>query len=94
GTTATLRWKDPNGMQFPYVVQVVGSQSVHQTDTSTQSVIAGLLATKGYCFAVGAVYAIGSVAYAAPVCIRGATATSTTTSTPGASAPGVPAPAR
>lgn len=91
GTTVTLRWKDPSNGQYPYVVQVVGTPSVHATNTSTQTVIASLDPTKGYCFAVGALYAIGSTpAYAPPVCIRGATATSTTTpaSVPATTPPG------
>ncbi len=93
GTTATLGWKDPSNGRFPYVVQVVGSLTVQNTNTSTQTVIAGLDATKGYCFDVGAVYAYGSpAAYAAPVCIRGATAAPTPPSTPASVPPGsVPA---
>ncbi|MDQ2723902.1 MAG: hypothetical protein M3Y36_00120 [Actinomycetota bacterium] len=84
GTTATLRWKDPSNGLYPFVVQVVGVTGAQPTNTSTQTVIASLEATKGYCFVVGALYALGSPpAYAAPVCIRGATATSTTTPAPG-----------
>ena len=50
GTTVTLRWKDPSNGLYPYVVQVVGTPSVHATNTSTQTVIASLDPTKGYCF--------------------------------------------
>jgi hypothetical protein len=49
--------------------------------SSSQVVVAGLDPTKRYCFAVGAVYAMGSTSYAPPVCIRGAHPTSSSTST-------------
>lgn len=92
GTTATLRWKDPSNGAYPFVVQVVGARGVQATNTSTQTVIAGLDPTRGYCFKVGAFYAIGSPpAFANAVCIRRATADSTTTPAPGLSGPVSPA---
>ncbi|MDQ2725923.1 MAG: hypothetical protein M3Y36_10575 [Actinomycetota bacterium] len=91
GTTATLRWKDPSNGAYPFVVAIVGAPKVQTTNTSTQTVIAGLDPTRGYCFKVGAFYAIGSPpAFAAPVCIRRATADSTTVA-PGPSVPAPPA---
>ncbi|MDQ6782933.1 MAG: hypothetical protein M3063_05715, partial [Actinomycetota bacterium] len=82
GPTVTLRWKDPSNGKYPFVVAVVGSKGAAETNSETQTVIAGLDATKGYCFVVGAYYAVGSPpAYAAPVCVRGGTATSTTQAT-------------
>jgi len=67
---------DPSHGRYPFVVQWAGVW--HETTGNTQTVVAGLDPSKGYCFVVGAVYGVGGqTADAAPVCIRGATAPST-----------------
>jgi serine/threonine-protein kinase PknK len=73
-TTVTIRWSDPSHGRYPFVVKL--SNGAIQTATShTQTVVAGLDPTKGYCFVVGAVYGVGGqIANAPPVCVRGGTA--------------------
>jgi hypothetical protein len=70
-STVTIHWVDPSNGLYPFVVKV--SNGVVQTATShTQTVVAGLDPTRGYCFVVGAVYGVGGqVANGPPVCVRG-----------------------
>ncbi|MCL2395044.1 MAG: hypothetical protein FWC87_10200, partial [Acidimicrobiaceae bacterium] len=71
-TTVTIRWVDPNNGTYPLVVQWSGH--VQKTTGNTQTVVAGLDPSRGYCFVIAAVYGVGGeTADAAPVCIRGAT---------------------
>jgi hypothetical protein len=72
-TTVTLRWVDPSNGVYPFVVKL-SDGSIRTTTSDTETVVAGLDPTRGYCFVVGAVYGVGGqVANAAPVCIRGGT---------------------
>jgi serine/threonine-protein kinase PknK len=72
GTSITLAWDGPERGDGPFVVQVSDGRALQTTTGNAQTVVTGLQPTKGYCFAVGAVYAVGTPAFSPPVCIRGA----------------------
>jgi hypothetical protein len=85
GQLATLRWKLTRGNDYPIMVQQAdetGSQTPQALPKRTLSTtISGLDPTKGYCFTVGAIVALGqsngqaaTIAWSKPACIRGATA--------------------
>lgn len=88
GTTVTLSWRLPTGSRYPLVVQQTAatggtSRTVPVGGGATSTVLDGLDAKRGYCFQVGAVLAFGqptTVAWSSPVCVHGA---SVTTSVPG-----------
>jgi serine/threonine-protein kinase PknK len=86
GTSITLAWNAPRQGDGPFVVQVSDGRALQTTTGNAQTVVTGLQPTKGYCFAVGAVYAVGTPAFSPPVCIRGAvpatTAPAPTTAAP------------
>lgn len=70
-TTVTIHWLDPSNGRYPFVVKVSNGSVVTAT-SPTQTVVAGLDPTRGYCFVVGAVYGVGGqIASAPPVCMRG-----------------------
>jgi serine/threonine-protein kinase PknK len=85
GQLVSLRWKLAPGNDYPILVQQAdetGSQAPQALPKHTLSTtISGLDPSKGYCFTVGAIVALGqsngqraTIAWSKPACIRGATA--------------------
>jgi serine/threonine protein kinase len=85
GQLASLHWTLARGNDYPIMVQQadeLGSQAPQALPKHTLSTtISGLDPTKGYCFTVGAIVALGqsngqpaTIAWSKPACIRGATA--------------------
>jgi serine/threonine protein kinase len=85
GQLVSLRWKLARGNEYPIMVQQAdetGSQPPQALPKRTLSTtISGLDPSKGYCFTVGAIVALGqsdgqpaTIAWSRPACIRGATA--------------------
>jgi serine/threonine-protein kinase PknK len=85
GQLASLHWKLARGNNYPIMVQQAdetGSQPPQALPKRTLSTtISGLDPSKGYCFTVGAIVALGqsdgqaaTIAWSRPACIRGATA--------------------
>jgi serine/threonine protein kinase len=85
GQLASLHWKLARGNNYPIMVQQAdetGSQAPQALPKRTLSTtISGLDPSKGYCFTVGAIVALGqsdgqaaTIAWSKPACIRGATA--------------------
>jgi hypothetical protein len=81
GATVVLRWGLRAGARYPIVVQRSAAglppALTALPDGSTSATLGGLDPAAGYCFEVGAVVAFGqptTVAWSAPVCIRGAVA--------------------
>jgi serine/threonine protein kinase len=84
GQLASLRWKLAPGNNYPIMVQQAdetGSQPPQALPQHTLSTtISGLDPSRGYCFTVGAIVALGqgdghatTIAWSKPACIRGAT---------------------
>jgi serine/threonine-protein kinase PknK len=82
GATVVLRWTLAAGSTYPIVVQRSSPGGGAPVLTAlpggaTSATVAGLDPAAGYCFQVGAVVAFGqptTVAWSAPVCVRGAVA--------------------
>ncbi|MGH3378073.1 MAG: hypothetical protein ACRDP6_25405, partial [Actinoallomurus sp.] len=84
GQLASLRWMLTRGNNYPILVQQAdeqGSQAPQALPKRTLSTtISGLDPSRGYCFTVGAIVALGqsngqaaTIAWSKPACIRGAT---------------------
>jgi serine/threonine-protein kinase PknK len=84
GRLASLHWTLARGNNYPILVQQAdeqGSQAPQALPKHTLSTtISGLDASRGYCFTVGAIVALGqsngqpaTIAWSKPACIRGAT---------------------
>ena len=85
GQLVSLRWRLARGNDYPIMVQQAdetGSQTPQALPKRTTSTtISGLDPSKGYCFIVGAMVALGqsdgqsaTISWSKPACIRGATA--------------------
>lgn len=80
GTSVVLEWQPGRGNQYPLFVQNApagGTPTFMSVPSgSTTMAVGGLDPATGYCFQVGAVVSFGrpsTVAWSAPLCIRGAT---------------------